>query len=87
MTVNSHVFTTLSILFRVPVEHKLPGITTKDSMEVQIELSADGTPTIAAVLSFIMIDVGTNVGYENSLAKLNVLNDVTPSGSGTSVSF
>jgi len=85
MTVNSHVFTTLDILFRVPTEHKLPGITTTDTMELQIELSTDGS-TVAAVLSFIMIDAGTNQGYANSLAKLNVLNDVTSSGSGTSVS-
>lgn len=88
ITVNSHVFTTLSILFRVPSEHKLPGITTTNSMEVQIELSEDGTSTVAGVFSFIMIDQGTgNYGYDNSLTKLNVLNGLTTSGSGTSTTI
>jgi carbonic anhydrase len=86
MTVNSHVFTTLDILFRVPAEHKLPGISNTDSMEIQIELTKDGT-NVAAVLSFIMIDQGTNVGYANSLAMLNVLNDVTTAGATTSTTI
>jgi len=74
-----HSFTSLDVLFRYPSEHKLPGqSTSRDSIELQIELSTDGS-TVAAVLSLILVDEGTDQGYMNSKKML----DVFTAASGT----